>query len=170
MIFHDEEAEMETSFSNIKGMFKVNTDIINTAIGDVKTEDWFRTPGDDSNHLMWLLGHVVVHRGKVLKMLGADWDTSWAPLFARGAERGDASQYPSVEEMREAWNQVSEQLKATLNDASAEPTLGSPSPEGFPSFDKKISGSVAFLAFHDCYHTGQMSFLRKWLGYGQTVG
>ena len=58
---------METSFSNIKGMFKVNTDIINKAITDVKAEDWFRTPGDDSNHLMWLLGHVVVHRGYVLK-------------------------------------------------------------------------------------------------------
>lgn len=160
---------METSFSNIKGMFKVNTDIINKALADVKTEDWFRTPGDDSNHLMWLLGHVVVHRGKVLTMLGADWNASWAPLFARGAQRGDASQYPSVEEMHEAWNQVSEQLKATLNESSAE-ALGNPSPEGFPSFDKTTSGSVAFFAFHDCYHTGQVSFLRKWLGYGQTVG
>jgi len=71
--------------------------------------------------------------------------------------------------MREAWNQVSEQLKATLNESSAE-ALGNPSPEGFPSFDKTTSGSVAFFAFHDCYHTGQVSFLRKWLGYGQTVG
>ena len=168
-IAQDEEAKMETSFSNIKGMYKVNTDIINMAIADVKTEDWFRTPGDDSNHLMWLLGHIVVHRGKVLTMLGADWNTSWAPLFARGAQRGDAAQYPSVEEMREAWNHVSEQLKATLNGSSAE-MLGSAPPEGFPSFDKQVGGSVAFFAFHDCYHTGQVSFLRKWLGYGQTVG
>ena len=160
---------METSFSNIKGMFKVNTDIINTALKDVKTEDWFRTPGDDSNHLMWLLGHVVVHRGKVLKLLGTDWDTSWASMFARGAERVDASEYPTVEEMRDAWNQISEQLKATLNGSTAE-ELGSPAPDGMPSFDKTVSGSVAFFAFHDCYHTGQMSFLRKWLGYGQTVG
>ena len=168
-IFQDEEAKMETSFSNIKSMYKVNTDIINMAIADVKTGDWFRTPGDDSNHLMWLLGHVVVHRGKVLTMLGADWNASWAPLFARGAQRGDAEQYPSVEEMRDAWNHVSEQLKATLNGSTAE-TLGSAPPEGFPSFDKQVGGSVAFFAFHDCYHTGQMSFLRKWLGYGQTVG
>lgn len=161
---------METSFSNIKGMFKFNTDIINKAITDVKAEDWFRTPGDDSNHLLWLLGHVVVHRGMVLKMLGADWNTDWSSMFARGAERRvDASEYPSVEEMRDAWSQVSEQLKTTLNDSSAE-ALGSSSPEGMPSFDKTVSGSVAFFAFHDCYHTGQMSFLRKWLGYGQTVG
>ena len=161
---------METSFSNIKGMFKFNTDIINKAIADVKDEDWFRTPGDDSNHLLWMLGHVVVHRGMVLKLLGNDWNTEWSPLFARGAERRvDASEYPSVDEMRDAWNQISEQLKATLNESSAE-KLGSSAPEGMPSFDKTVSGSVAFFAFHDCYHTGQMSFLRKWLGYGQTVG
>jgi uncharacterized damage-inducible protein DinB len=160
---------METSFSNIKGMFKFNTDIINKAITDVKDEDWFRTPGDDSNHLLWMLGHVVVHRGMVLKLFGADWNTSWAPLFARGAERVDASQYPSIEEMRDAWSQISEQLKTRLNESSAE-ELGSSAPEGMPSFDKTVSGSVAFFAFHDCYHTGQMSFLRKWLGYGQTVG
>ena len=81
---------METSFSNIKGMYRANTDIINKAIADMKDEDWFRQPGNDSNHLMWLLGHVVVHRGHVLKMLGGDWNTSWAPLFARGAERVDS--------------------------------------------------------------------------------
>jgi len=165
----NEEAEMETSFSNIKGMFKFNTDIINKAIAEVKDEDWFRTPGDDSNHLLWMLGHVVVHRGMVLKLFGTDWNTSWSPLFARGSERVDATQYPSIDEMRDAWNQISEQLKTTLNESSAE-TLGSSAPEGMPSFDKTVSGSVAFFAFHDCYHTGQMSFLRKWLGYGQTVG
>ena len=160
---------METSFSNIKGMFKTNTDIINMAIADVKDEDWLRQPGDNSNHLLWLLGHVVVHRGLVLKTVGADWNASWAPLFARGSERVNAAQYPSVEEMRDAWNQVSEQIKATLNGSPAE-VLNKPSAEGIPSFDKQVSGSVAFLAFHDTYHTGQISFLRKWLGYGQTIG
>ena len=160
---------METSFSNIKGMFKTNTDIINKAIADVKAEDWYRQPGDESNHLMWLLGHVIVHRGLVLKQVGADWNASWASLFARGTERVDAAQYPSIEEMRDAWNQVSAQIKATLNESPAE-VLTKPSAEGIPSFDQQVSGTVAFLAFHDTYHTGQISFLRKWLGYGQTVG
>jgi len=160
---------METSFSNIKGMYRANTDIVTKAIADVKAEDWFRQPGDDSNHLMWLLGHIVVHRGHVLKMLGGDWNTSWASLFARGTERVDAAEYPSIEEMRDAWSQVSEQLKATLN-GSPDEVFTAPAPEGPPSFDKKISGSVAFFAFHDTYHAGQVSYLRKWLGYGQTVG
>ena len=103
------------------------------------------------------------------KTLGVDWSSPWAPLFARGTERVDDSAYPSIEEMRDAWSEVSEQLKATLN-GSPEEVFSNPAPEGPPSFDKKVSGTVAFLAFHDTYHTGQVSFLRKWLGYGQTVG
>ena len=50
---------MESEFTNVKGMFKVNTDIVNKAIADVSAEDWFRKPGDDSNHMLWLLGHVI---------------------------------------------------------------------------------------------------------------
>ena len=160
---------METSFSNISGIFRANTDIINKAITDVKPEDWFRKPGDDSNHLMWLLGHVVVHRGSVLKALGVEWSSSWAPLFVRGSERVDDAEYPSIEEMNAAWKQVSDQLKTVLSEPSAA-VLEKPAREGIPSFDKKVGGTVAFLAFHDAYHTGQVSFLRKWLGYGQTIG
>ena len=160
---------METDFRNISGIFRANTEIISKAIADVRPEDWYRTPGDDSNHLMWLLGHLVVHRGHVLKILGSQWDSSWAPLFARGAQRVDDSQYPTIEEMRGAWEQISEQLKTTLREPAAE-ILNAPAPEGPPSFDKKLSGTIAFFAFHDTYHAGQVSFLRKWLGYGQTVG
>jgi len=160
---------METSFSNISGMFKVNTEIINRALAGVKPEDWFRKPGDDSNHLMWLLGHVMVHRGKVLNTLGHEWDSSWASLFVRGSERVADAEYPSIEEMMDTWTRTSEQLKSVLREPDAD-VLGKPAPEGPLSFDKKVSGAVAFYAFHDCYHSGQVSFLRKWLGYGQTVG
>lgn len=160
---------METDFKNISGMYRFNTDIINKAIADVSPEDWFRKPGDDSNHLMWLLGHVVIHRAQVLKTLGGDWSRSWVSLFSRGSQRVDDAEYPTVDEMRSAWDEISEQLKSTLRESSSD-VLNKPAPEGPPSFDKKLSGTVAFYAFHDTYHTGQVSFLRKWLGYGQTIG
>ena len=93
---------METDFKNISGIYRADTDIINKAIADVSPDDWFRKPGDDSNHLMWLLGHVVVHRAQVLKTLGVDWNTSWASLFTRGSQRVDEAQYPTVDEIRNA--------------------------------------------------------------------
>ncbi len=160
---------METDVSIITGMFKANTDIVNTAIADVTPEHWFQKPGDDSNHLMFVLGHLVVHRAQTLKTLGVDWNIPWSPLFARGAARVADAEYPSVDEMRAAWNEVSSELSATLKQANGD-LLAREAPKGPPTFNGKVSGTVAFYAFHDTYHTGQVSYLRKWLGYGQTVG
>jgi len=160
---------MENGLHNVASIFKANTDIINKAIADVAPDDWFRQPGEDSNHLLWLMGHVIVHRGRTLSFLGQDWDVAWRSLFARGAERIDDAEYPSVDEMRSAWSQVSAELAALLANKSAE-ELAQDTPAGLPSFDGKLSGTVAFFAFHDAYHTGQVSYVRKWLGYGQTIG
>ena len=160
---------METDFENIEGMFKTNTDLVGKALQEVPAEHWFRAPGDDSNHLMWVAGHLVVHRAAVLKYLGGEWTAPWSPLFKRGAQRTTDKEYPSIEEIRSAWQAVSEKLFNLLSSPPAEELSKTAAP-GPPSFDGKVSGNVAFLAFHETYHVGQVSYLKKWLGYGQTVG
>jgi uncharacterized damage-inducible protein DinB len=160
---------METNFAHVKGMFKFNTDIVNKALTGVDPEHWFKNPGEDSNHLMWIMGHLVVHRAHTLKTLGVDWENKWMPLFAQGTDRLADTAYPSIEEMRAAWEQVSAELAKALQQAAPD-VLAEKAPKGPPSFDGKLGGTVAFLAFHDTYHVGQISYLRKWLGYGNTIG
>ena len=160
---------METDFANIEGIFNTNTGIVKKAIDGILLKQWFLRPGDDSNHLMWVAGHLVVHRGAVVKSLGAQWETSWSSLFTRGAKLAAQDQYPAVEEIRNAWDEVSTKLLASFTEATTD-LLAKPAPKGSPSFDGKISGLVAFLGFHETYHVGQVSYLRKWLGYGQSVG
>ncbi|HET6862073.1 MAG TPA: DinB family protein [Pyrinomonadaceae bacterium] len=160
---------MDTDFANIAGMYKTNTDIVGKTISEVSDERWFDKPGDDSNHLMWVVGHLVWSRWNVLKLLGQEWDIPAARLFERGATVANQDEYPTVEAMKTAWAGVSGKLAATLADASDE-TLSKSAPKGPPTFDGKLSGVVAFLAFHETYHVGQVSYLKKWLGYGQAVG
>jgi len=160
---------MDTDFANVSGMFKANTDIVNKAILEVSPEHWFLRPGLDSNHLMWVLGHLVWSRGNLLKSLNEPWNIPSPTLFERGAGLATQGEYPSVAEIRQAWDEVSAKLSGILADVSAE-KLSQPAPKGPPSFDGKVSGLVAFLAFHETYHVGQISYLRKWLGYGQSVG
>jgi len=160
---------MDTDFVNIEGMFKTNTGIVTKAFAGILPEQWFLRPGDDSNHLMWVAGHLVVSRGAVLKSLGMEWAVSWSPLFTRGASLAAPEQYPGVAEVRSAWEGVSAKLLTSLAGASAD-VLAKPAPQGPPSFDGKIGGLVAFLAFHETYHVGQVSYLKKWLGCGQSVG
>jgi len=160
---------MAEDLSNIAGMFRTNTEIVNRAIAGVPQEDWFRKPGNDSNHLMWVVGHLIVHRGRTLNVLGVDWNSSWAPLFVRGAERVADDEYPSSDEMRAEWKNVSTELIRAVREAP-QALLDQSPPKGPLSFDGKLSGAVAFYAFHDAYHAGQVSYLRKWLGHGQTIG
>ena len=77
---------MSTDFFNISAIFKTNTDLFKKTIQEVPPDRWFVTPGNDSNHLMWIAGHVVVHRAKVLRLLGQEWSAPWEGLFARGTK------------------------------------------------------------------------------------
>ena len=64
---------MDTNFGYISGTFKTNTDIVNRATEGILPEHWFIKPGEVSNHLMWVAGHLVASRGTVLKTLGSEW-------------------------------------------------------------------------------------------------
>src|SRR5688572_24980013 len=130
---------METDITNTAGMFKFNTDIVNKALAGVAPEHWFKNPGDDSNHLMWLMGHLVVHRGETLKALGVDWNKDWASLFSPGADRLADTAYPSTEEMLAAWQQVSAELANTLKQSPAN-VLQKDAAKGPPTFNGKVSG------------------------------
>jgi hypothetical protein len=160
---------MPKDLIHIEEMFKTNTGLVKRATEGVLNEHWFLKPGDASNHLMWVAGHLIVSRAGVLKLLGTDWAAPWSSLFGRGAKLTTPDQYPVVEEIRTAWDDVSGQLLASF--ATTPPdVLAKTAPERTPSFDGNVSGTIAFLAFHETYHVGQVSYLRKWLGYGQVVG
>ena len=77
------------------------------------------------------------------------------------------AEYPPAEEVRKAWADVSSELPKSL--ASASPELLE-KPHDKPTFDGKLGGFIAFLAFHETYHVGQVGYLRKWLGFGSLVG
>jgi len=159
---------MDPNFVYVDGIFKTNASLLKKA-DDISPEHWFLKPGDASNHLMWVMGHLVNSRAAVLKALGADWSTPWSALFNRGAIPVPADQYPSVEKIRNAWAEVSAPLASAVAEVPAE-VLAKPAPEGKRSIDGKVGGFVAFLAYHETYHVGQVCYLRKWLGYGQAVG
>jgi uncharacterized damage-inducible protein DinB len=39
-----------------------------------------------------------------------------------------------------------------------------------PSADGTLGGVINFLAYHDTYHTGQVAYLRCWLGHSGVAG
>jgi uncharacterized damage-inducible protein DinB len=159
---------VSNDFLNIAGIFKTNTDLFMRTLKGIPPDRLLAQPGNDSNHLLWIAGHVVVHRARVLQLLGQEWSAPWEELFARGSKLAAAEQYPAIEELVRAWDDVSGRLASSLANASAE-ALGEPVSKGM-TLDGKVSGKIAFLSLHETYHVGQMGYLRKWLGFGAAIG
>ena len=159
---------MNTDFLNIAGIFRINTDLFKKTIQGIPSARLLARQADDSNHLLWIAGHVVVHRARVLKLLGQEWSAPWEQLFVRGAKLAEDGLYPGIDEVGQVWDDVSGRLAITLVDASPE-ALAAPVSKGM-TLDGKISGQISFLALHESYHVGQMAYLRKLLGFGQAVG
>lgn len=148
-------------------IFKANDTFLKQAIDGLSDEEWRRRPNEDTNHLLWLAGHVTWARSMLLTRLGAPWSAQWMPLFARGSKCADSPDSPSPTVVMQAWNESCEYLKAAMEAVSEEKLDEA---NGRPSFDGKVSGLVDFLAFHETYHVGQAVYLRSYLGHGGSMG
>jgi uncharacterized damage-inducible protein DinB len=158
---------MDTGLTYVEGMFKNNTGLVTRATEGIPAEQWLMKPGDCSNDLLWVVGHLIWARTSLLKTIGSEMAIPWTPKFARGVPAGKAEDLPSCDEVRKAWLEVSDKVGTSLP-AVPQETLDKP--HGQPTFDGKVGGFLAFLAFHETYHVGQVSYLRKWLGHGQLLG
>ncbi len=160
---------MQNELATVKAMFSRSTAVFERTIDGIPDEQWFRQPATESNHLMWIAGHIVVHRAVVPKILGVQWSAPWEKLFSRGSKRAAKQDYPDAAAIRTAWKEVSQKLATALENASSE-QLRNPAPQGMPSDDGTVAGTISFFCLHEIYHVGQMGYVRKWLGHGQALG
>lgn len=150
-------------------IFKQNTHFLRKNVEGLSDEEWVRRPLGSGNHVLWIVGHVALSRGLTLKRLGDDWGKPWMSLFGRGLPCDDSAAYPTPEEAMLAWNESSAHMKAAMESASAE-LLATPSTQGPPSADGKVSGVVNFMAYHETYHVGQLAYLRGLFGHKGAMG
>jgi len=148
--------------------YRMNTGMLTKMVEDLSPEEWLRHPEGTSNHVGWIVGHVVWARGRVLARIGIEWSKPWFDLFGRGSKCGDIA-YPSHDKFLEAWNESALLLTSALENVTDE-YLAEPSVQGPPSTDGKQSGVISFLAIHETYHLGQISYLRSWLGHKGFMG
>jgi uncharacterized damage-inducible protein DinB len=150
--------------------YSFNNGFLDKMVSDLAPEDWLRRPQDSSNHVAWIVGHMVWARKQLLRRLGTDWSAPWLGLFARGEKLDSSAAYPSSDALLAAWRDVGAVLANTLENVSEESLAKPAAQPGPPSADGKESGVVSFLAWHETYHLGQISCLRGWLGHKGIMG
>lgn len=145
------------------GGFEMNTGILQKAVAGLTPEQWLARPGDHSNHITWIVGHLIWSRHALINRVGGDWSCPDLELFARSAKLGEGAIYPAPEALLDLWRDSAVALNATLETLTPE-ALAAPAPPGPPSPDGKVSGFIGVLAWHETYHLGQIAYLRAWLG------
>ena len=149
--------------------FKLNGGLMKSAVDGLPAADLWRRPSENTNPILWIFGHVVATRAALAAMLGDAVDTGWDTKFARGAALLPSDQYPPVQEIERVNRDVVERLKqrfAALTDAD----LAAPATATHLPGVKTFADQIAFYAFHESYHVGQMAYVRKSLGHSPIAG
>ncbi|MGB8261455.1 MAG: DinB family protein [Terracidiphilus sp.] len=151
------------------GQFATNTGFLEKVTAGIAPEQWLTRPNDHSNHIAWIMGHVIWARQILITRVGGSWPKEGLEPYARSARLDEGLSYPSPEESLALLRESDAALAATLEALTPE-MLDAPAPPGPPTRDGKVTGFIAVLAWHETYHLGQLAYLRSWLGYPGVFG
>ena len=153
---------MKKSIYPLETIFDLNQRLFNNTLAGVTEEQAEERISGHNNPMNWLVAHTVWARYLMLMFLGKPVANPYAALFDNFKPYDASLKYPSLEEAKQEWQKVSGLLKDAIESASEE-HLAAEAPIKNPSGDFTNGGTLAFLAEHESYTIGQISFLKKYL-------
>lgn len=152
--------------------FSLLTDWYLSVVENVQPADGRRTLSEHNNSLEWLAGHLLVTRCRLSARLGAQL-APWPHLDAyvnpalplpgfRPFDKNRA--YPSLAECAAAWESASNTFLTALQ-AADQSVLQTVLPISGPTGGDTLADFLVSAVLHESFHIGQMSIVRKALGY-----
>lgn len=126
-----------------------------------------RARGGTGASISWIVGHLLGSRCTVLRLCGVEVPNPWEERFSMATPATDGSDYPTLAELRSAWEETHERLQEALDGmdgADLEKDGGFPTPLG----DSRVASALTFFAFHESYHLGAIGNLRVEVGLRHT--
>jgi hypothetical protein len=152
------------SLAAVVSQLHESTRLYARALSGIAHDDLLTRPGPRSNPLVWVAGHLVQQRTRLLGAFGPPRQIPWEDLFRTGSVIGDLGLYPTTGELEAVWRSASEELLRRI-ETTPEERFDGPAPAWLISRDGTLRGGLTYAAFHEAYHVGQMGYLRKWLGF-----
>jgi len=150
--------------ASLKAQFDLHTRLFNNATAGISDSEANTRNDDHVNHVKWIAGHLLNTRlGSFSRVAGLQPDESYAAQFGRGNSLDVNATYPSIDEIRNRWNEVSAGISEGISKIP-EQVLQAPSNAQVPIADTTVNGLVSFLVSHEAYHIGQLGILRKLIG------
>jgi hypothetical protein len=150
-------------------IYKLNNGVVSRTLDGLSDDEVWQSPPGGGNPIGWILGHVVGSRTLMLGLLGSPLPSPWEPrLFARGSLRADRGSYPTRQAIETTWQATHAAMRQAF--AAVTPAqLSAAATTELPGV-RTIADQLAFGAFHESYHVGQMGYVRRQLGHSAVVG
>ncbi|MEW6322483.1 MAG: DinB family protein [Acidobacteriota bacterium] len=153
---------MDTLARPLIGLYQLSNGILATSLQDLSDHDArVRVRGGNGPSIAWVVGHLCHYKLVVLGLLGQPRDNALEARFER-TPASDGADYPSLAELAQTFAALNTDLCAALDTAASQ--LEAPMSGGGPHAEKKVLDTVLFLAWHEAYHLGSISAIRKELG------
>jgi len=154
---------MEPQIKPLAALFDLNTDLLLNCLEGLSDEEARGRLEAGGNSITFLAEHLTDSRHFLVARLGHTLLNPIARYLADVRSMDDIAEWPSLEEIRQAWLGVSTHLHGVLERLTAA-ELAEPTAQRFLAEDTTRLGMVTFLAQHDSYHLGQIGFIRRQLG------
>jgi uncharacterized damage-inducible protein DinB len=143
--------------------------VIHSQTEGLTNADSLLQPPFRGNCLNWVLGHILVGRNDVLGLLGEPplWGEAEASRYQSGSDPVSADdQALSLEKLLADLDRSQGQIAAALESVSPG-FLAEPEDPG--ESEQPRGAAVAFLHWHETYHTGQLELLRQLAGKNDAI-
>jgi len=148
--------------------FKINNSMVHRGLDGLSDDQVWQQLNGQGNPIAWIVGHLTETRGQMLGLLGAPWDAGWSGMFKRGSALYDRFAYPTRADLEARFKETHARMRDAFAMLTAE-RLAAAAPVSFAGA-RTLAELLAFFAFHEAYHLGQVGYIRRHLGHSSLAG
>lgn len=135
-------------------------------LDDISEDDALKRIEGKTNHIIWMVGNFLDMRFAMGNVLGLNEEFQYKDFFFQGKTLDENLQYPTLQQLKESFHQISPLVYEKLLSASDE-DLEKAFPMGMniDFFPENVLNFVGMCIGREDYLCGQIGLMRRILGY-----
>jgi hypothetical protein len=155
----------KAALESFLSLYDFHTAQFKFVLEDISDEDAKNRLNTKANHVAWLAGSLVQERYELGKNVGiTHLKQTSHDLFSDHKGIQDGVTYPSLDEYRKDWEEISPVLHQAIAELSEE-QLNGPDPYEMPGGPYTLFDVITFCTDRESYCIGQIGLWRRLLGY-----
>jgi len=150
-------------------LYNLNTNLVNKTLDNLSDDVAHKRVNDKGSSLHWIIGHIANGRHYVGGLFNAGTEFDNSDLFNGGTPLKEPSAYPPIAEIKKIFEDVSENFMKRLEELTDD-DINKKLENKLPVNDDTMLGAIAFFSLHESYHVGQLSYIRRQLGFDGLTG